>query len=172
MFQGRWPNLLTLDAKNRLALPARFRTAPADAEGSSEFILGALEDVCLYLHTPEQHTHFLDRINGRLGDTRASRRAKSYILSRFVPVAADAQGRITLPAFLIAHARLNKEVLLVSQESRVEIWANEVFAQLEAEVQGTGIADTLEAVFAEEEQERRTLRRTSGPVREGQSPSR
>ncbi|MSR74556.1 MAG: hypothetical protein EXS14_03670 [Planctomycetes bacterium] len=171
MFQGRWPNLLSLDAKNRLALPARFRVDPADAEGGSEFMLGALEDPCLYVHTPAQHAVFLDRLFGRLGDTRASRRAKTYILSRFVPVGADAQGRITIPAFLITHGRLSKEVLLVAQESRLEIWATEVFGALESEVQGTGIADTLEAVFAEEEQERRLLRRTASPAREGNSLS-
>ncbi len=171
MFQGRWPNHLSLDAKNRLALPARFRVEPADSEGGSEFMVGALEDACLYVHTPSQHAAFLDRIFSRLGDTRASRKAKAYILSRFVPVGADGQGRITIPGFLISHARLNKEVLLIAQESRLEIWATEVFGGLESEVQGTGIADVLEAVFAEEEQERRSLRRASGSAREGKSPS-
>ena len=54
MFQGRWPNSLTIDGKNRLALPARFRVGLMDQEGNAEFMVGVLNSPCLYLHTPEQ----------------------------------------------------------------------------------------------------------------------
>ncbi len=167
MFQGRWPNSLSLDPKNRLALPARFRGAEVDKDGNEEFMVGKLQDACLYLHTPGQHQRFLDRIYRQLGDSRNSRQTKTYVLSRFVPVPSDSQGRLTLPAWLLEVAEIRKDVLLISQESRVEIWGQEVFDRLRTEVEGSGINDVLDTVFAEEERELRSLRRAQRPVGEG-----
>ena len=168
MFQGRWPNILTVDAKNRLALPAPFRQAGSGDVG--DYMIGSLEDPCIYVHTAAQHQAFLDRL-AALGETRQSRRVRDFVLWRFEPVTADAQGRITIPSEMIAQVGIQREVCLISQEALLEFWANEVFARVSAEVQASGIADVLEAVFAEEEQERRLQRRAASSAREGNSPT-
>lgn len=168
MFQGRWPNVLTVDAKNRLALPAPFRLQSTGDVG--DFMIGSIEDPCIYVHTAEQHQAFLDRLGG-LGETRQSRRVRNFVLGRFEPVTADAQGRITIPSEMLAQVEITREVRLISQAARLEIWANEVFTRVSREVQASGIADVLEAVFAEEEQELRLQRRAASLAREGNSPT-
>lgn len=174
MFQGRWPNILTVDAKHRLTLPAPFRPAEG-LDGSSEvttYMVGVLNDSCLYLHTRAQHERFLERIYRKLGDSRESRRHKTVILSRFVPVTSDASGRITIPGFLLKGAGINKEVLLISQKSRVEIWAKEVFQELQVdEGLPPAVEEALEEVFAEEEREMRESRRGESPAGEGETRS-
>jgi len=158
MFQGRWPNSLALDQKNRLTLPARLREGAQDREGNTEFMAGIMTDPCVYLHTEAQHERFLERLASRLGDTASGRRAKTYILSRFVPVHCDAQGRITLPASVIKESGIERDVWIVAQESRVELWAAERLRALEVEVEAAGIGDILESVFAEEQREQREKR--------------
>lgn len=169
MFQGRWPNLLALDPKNRLSVPARFRVGHMDQDGNTDFMVGLLQDPCLYLHTDDQHKNFLERIYRHLGDTREGRKAKTWIVSRFIPVRADAQGRITMPAQLLEGASIAKEVVLIAQESRVEVWAVEKFRELEAEVESSGIGEVLERVFAEELQQKKLLHQAQGPVGEGRA---
>ena len=167
MFQGRWPNTLNVDVKHRLTLPAVFRSSDK-AEVGAEFMVGVLTDPCLYLHSLEQHDQFLERIYRQLGDSRESRRHKTAILSRFVPVASDANGRITIPAFLLDAAGIEKEVLLISQKTRVEIWGLQRFAQ-ETGDEGLSqtVSDALEQVFLEEERELHTNNRGESPDGEG-----
>ncbi len=167
MFQGRWPNSLALDPKNRLTLPAKLREGEKGRPEVTDFIVGRLEDPCLYLFTPDQHDRFLRRIYDRIGDAKKSRMLKSYVISRFVPVTADAQGRLTLPGWLVEEARIKKDVVLIAQESRLEIWSSESFAALEAEAAAQGIGEILESVFAEEEAELASLRRGNPLGREG-----
>lgn len=171
MFQGRWPHSLNLDAKKRLALPARVREGLSGGTGSTELMVGVLQEKCLYLHDTAQHERFLDRIFGQIGDTRDSRKLKTYILSRFMPVSTDSQGRMTVPQVLLDLAEIKKEVVLISQNSRVEVWGAEHFAALEAEAEAGALDDALEAVFQEEEAENRMLRRAQSPAGEGEVPT-
>lgn len=143
-----------------------------DDEGNSEFMLGAVhKGEALYLMTHEQHQQFLKRIFSHLGDTKRSRATKTFILSRFVPVKTDGQGRMTLPAWLKEEAGIEGKVVLLIQEARIELWAAEKLAELEQSVyEDDEIEDALEAVFAEEERELKSNHRAEGPVEEGALP--
>ena len=171
MLQGRWPNPLTLDAKNRFALPSRVRDGLLEKD-AKELMVGVLQEPCLYLHNEVQHHRFLDRTFRHLGETRESRKLKTYIISRFVPVNTDSQGRITIPQLLLERAGIKKEVVLLAQDSRIELWPTEELDRLEAEAQSGSLDDALERVFADEQEEQRLLRRAVGPTGEGEVPSR
>ena len=152
MFQGRWPNTLTVDAKHRLTLPTVFRGEKSQLQ--SQFFVGVLLDPCIYLFTESQHHAFLERIYDKLGDSKEHRQHKTVIVSRFTPVTADSNGRITVPSFVLKAARIEKEVLLISQKTRVEIWGVETFTEIEGGDQLTpAVADALEFVFAGEDRE-------------------
>ena len=84
-----------------------------------------------------------------------------------MPVLPDGQGRITIPAQLLKEAGVEKEVVLVAQESRIEIWPLASYERMESEAKAEGIENVLETVFAEEESELASLRRTLRPDGEG-----
>jgi division/cell wall cluster transcriptional repressor MraZ len=164
MLQGRWPNVLCLDPKNRLALPARLCEGE---EAVPEYSIGKLSDPCLYLHTPKQHRQFLARLYRHLGETSQSRRLKTYVVSRFMPVVLDGQRRITIPAPLIKAAALERELVLVAQKARIEIWPLQAFETMQAEAAKDELESALEKVYADEESELASLRRTARPDGEG-----
>lgn len=160
MFQGRWPNPLSLDDKNRLTLPARLRDGEKDADGNQELMAGVFREKCIYVHSAAQHQDFLDQLFSAFGDDQRGRRAKTYVLSRFVPVRCDAQGRITLTPALLQTAGLERAtegsredratVILVAQDARLEVWESAEFKRLEAEVEADDeIAASIEAALGQ-----------------------
>jgi division/cell wall cluster transcriptional repressor MraZ len=151
-----------VDAKHRLTLPTVFRGEKSELQ--SQFFVGVLLDSCIYLFTESQHHTFLERIYSKLGDSAENRLHKTVIVSRFTPVTADANGRITIPGFVLKAAKVQKEVILISQKTRVEIWGVETFEEIGGgDDLAPAVAGALEAVFAEEEQESRDNNRGEIP---------
>ncbi|TSC58237.1 MAG: hypothetical protein Greene041679_138 [Parcubacteria group bacterium Greene0416_79] len=107
----------TIDDKNRLSLPAKFRSAL----GKKVVVTPGL-DGCLFLFTAKQW----ERISGRLGESsmlQADARGFSrYLLGRAAEVPVDSIGRVLIPQPLFDYAELTERVAVVGVESRVEIW--------------------------------------------------
>lgn len=108
----------TLDAKNRLTVPARFR-----AQLSDGVVLAKTFEKCVALWTPDAYD----------GYTRASLEGLSPMgpkyreLSRFfaanaVDTELDAAGRVMLPPFLLEHGSLSREVVVTGAGENLEIW--------------------------------------------------
>ena len=106
-----------LDAKGRLALPARFR-----ADLSDGVVLTKGQERCLYAFpVPE-----FDRLTAALSTAPLTARAvrdytRVFFGSAF-PDTPDAQGRITVPPALREYAGLTKDCAVVGANTRVEIW--------------------------------------------------
>jgi len=115
----------TLDAKNRIAIPARLR--PAFAEGI--YVTHGHEG-CLAGFTPDGFTAFLDEQMRGL----TPRSSKARALRRFTAGAAifeqlDGQGRVTLPARLLDFARITREATVVGVQDQIEIWDRTAWAE-------------------------------------------
>ena len=119
MFRGI--NLLSLDAKGRLSMPARYRQQVLDA-ADGQLILTVDRDRCLLLYPllvweeVEQKLLQLSSVNAR------ARALKRLLLGHAEECSMDASGRILLPAPLREFAHLDKRVVLVGQGNKFEIW--------------------------------------------------
>ncbi len=119
MFRGI--NLLSLDAKGRLSMPARYRQQVLDA-AEGQLILTVDRDRCLLLYPlpvweeVEQKLLQLSSVNVR------ARALKRLLLGHAEECGMDASGRILLPAPLREFAHLDKRVVLVGQGNKFEIW--------------------------------------------------
>ena len=119
MFRGI--NLLSLDAKGRLSMPARYRQQVLDA-ADGQMILTVDRDRCLLLYPlpvweeVEQKLLQLSSVNAR------ARALKRLLLGHAEECSMDASGRILLPAPLREFAHLDKRVVLVGQGNKFEIW--------------------------------------------------
>lgn len=122
-FLGRYE--FTLDAKNRVSLPADFRRKAS----GSRFVLLQWEATHLTLF-PED---VWEQVRERLLELRRERRDLSNMLrdvmSRATEVEPDKQGRILVPAWLKERAKLDGGVLMVGAMDRIEIWNPELFAE-------------------------------------------
>jgi MraZ protein len=133
----------TIDEKNRLTLPARFRQAFAGGVVVTRGI-----DQCLAVYTREDWERFVSQQLAELNPfSREARQMRRYIFSAAVETEPDRQGRVTLPAPLIEYARLGREVVVAGVQDHAEIWDRAAWrAQLE-DVEGSAelVAERLAA---------------------------
>lgn len=107
----------TVDAKNRVALPAKFRK-----EFGSKVVITRGLDKCLFIYAPKAWQRIVDRM-GDLSIGQASTRGfNRFFLSGAVEVDLDSQGRVLIPDFLKTFANLEGKAVLAGVNDRVEAW--------------------------------------------------
>jgi MraZ protein len=113
---------LSLDPKNRLAVPARYRDA-ITAHSHGRLIITLESPQCLLLY-PEANWEVVRQRVQEL-PTGSHPLVKSYqrlVLGHAENLELDKAGRILLPSTLRALADLKKDVVLVGLGNRFELW--------------------------------------------------
>jgi MraZ protein len=117
-FRGTFDH--TLDAKNRLTVPARYRAALSEG-----VVLAMPVDLkpCVGLWRPEQYETYTQRALAQLPplSTRLSE-LERFFYGSSQDAELDAAGRIMIPGFLAKHAAVAKEVVVVGAGDRLELW--------------------------------------------------
>jgi MraZ protein len=122
VFQG--VNTLNVDAKGRLAIPAKYRDALAQCCASRVVVTinPNPKDKCLWLY-PENEWREIARKLARLPSmNRQNQLIQRLMLGHASEVELDSQGRILVSNELRAFAGLGKRVQLVGQMHKFEIW--------------------------------------------------
>jgi MraZ protein len=131
----------TLDAKNRIAVPARLR--PVFVEG---IYVTRGHEHCLAGYAPEGFERFLEEQTQGVSTLKSKVRA----LERFAAASAihqelDRQGRVTLPSRHLQFAAIGREATIIGVRDHIEIWDRAAWAaylaHLEEEADAT--ADEL-----------------------------
>jgi MraZ protein len=117
----RGVSFLNLDAKGRLAIPARHREHLQSC-CDSRLVITVDRDRCLLIY-PEPTWLEIERKLDQLPsfDEQARRLQRLYI-GHAQEVDMDAQGRVLLPPALRLFASLDKRVALVGQGKKLELW--------------------------------------------------
>jgi MraZ protein len=113
---------ITLDAKGRIALPARPR-AVLDTLCKGNFVVTRdLTMPCLLLF-PLPHWQQLADDLSKLSNTNPNhQRIKRILLGFASDLECDSAGRVLLPQVLRDQAGLNKDVMMVGQGRTFQIW--------------------------------------------------
>ena len=120
MFEGA--TALNLDAKGRLAIPARHREALL-AAGQGELVLTAHPHRCLLLYPAPAWQPIRDQIlKASSLDPRAAA-IKRVMVGNARTEEADSAGRLLVAPELRDYAQLEKTVYLVGMGSHFEIWS-------------------------------------------------
>ena len=118
MFMGEYRH--SLDAKNRLIIPARYRD-----ELGETFIVTKGLDGCLTVYTAPQWESLVKQLEQLPSTKREVRQYVRFLLSKAVECQFDSQGRIQLPAVLIKAADIMKKCAVIGAADHIEIWAEE-----------------------------------------------
>jgi len=122
MFYGEYEH--TLDAKDRVIIPAKFREVFKENYVEKFFITRGL-DRCLFLF-PEEEWHNQEKKFKALSFTRGeSRTFNRLYFSGASEVTCDKQGRILIPSYLKSYGEIKENVMMVGVSNRVEIWDKE-----------------------------------------------
>ncbi len=123
----------TIDDKNRLTLPAKFRQAFADG-----IVVTRGLDGCLYGYTRGDWDRLVE---SRLAVLDPLSREGRLMMRHFFSAAAEAeldkQGRVMLPAPLLESAGLGKEVTVAGVYDHLEIWSRGAWREHLKEVEGS-----------------------------------
>jgi MraZ protein len=133
----------TIDDKNRLTLPARFR---------NRFVEGIVVtrgmDGCLFAYTREDWSRLVETRLATLDPlSQEGRRMQRFFFSGATEGELDRQGRLMLPAALIEHAKLGRDVVVAGVNDHLEIWDRAAWRKELAEVEGSAehVAERLAA---------------------------
>ena len=125
MFLGEYQH--TLDPKGRVILPSAFRESLKEG-----LVMTVGIDHCVEVHPAANWKPFVERLRD-LRTTSAKERAfVRMILSSAQAETPDRQGRVNIPARLRTYASLGKDVTVVGQDTRVEIWDSAAWARYQS----------------------------------------
>ena len=131
MFLGRFSH--TLDAKGRLAIPAKFRTDLAEG-----FVVTRGIDRCLSVYPLAAWRVLAERVSALSISDPDARQFKRIVFAEAADGELDGQGRILVPPELRRYAEIDREATVVGMNTYVEIWHPARWAALAATVEGEG----------------------------------
>ena len=118
----------SLDAKNRLTVPAKFRAALAEG-----IVLAKGVDPCIEVWSPKD---FDARIAGALEGSNPlsadARRISAFFSAHSQDADLDSAGRVGVPSFLAEHAALDKEVVVIGAGECLQVWDRKAWAEFNA----------------------------------------
>jgi MraZ protein len=118
----------TIDEKNRISMPAKFRK-----ELGKKIIITPGLEKCLFIFTMkewEKVSKKLSNSNTELSFLKADQRNfNRYMFGRAAEVEIDSIGRILIPDFLKDRIGLKNTAALIGVEDRVEVWNDKVWSQ-------------------------------------------
>lgn len=133
----------TIDDKNRLTLPARFRDSFATG-----VVLSRGMDGCVTAYPREAWQELADRRLVPLDPLNLEARSvMRYFYGGAAEGEPDRQGRILLTSNLIEHAGLGREVTIVGLNDHLEIWDRNAWRAQMAQIEGSAehVAERLAA---------------------------
>lgn len=120
MFRG--VHNINLDAKGRMAVPARFRDSLMQEEQGALVITIDTEERCLLVYPLKEWEPIQAKLEALPSFNSAARRIQRLIIGHATDVDLDGSGRILLPAPLREYAGLEKKMVMMGQGNKFELW--------------------------------------------------
>jgi len=144
VFLGR--AIHTIDDKNRLAIPARYRQQLAQGVYLTKGM-----DRCLYILTPAGWSRLTERIMALPSMHADARRLQRHFFAGADHMVPDKLGRIIIPPSLRDYAELRGEVIVAGVQTRIELWNKQTWEAEEAAAdQESPVAAAQYAVFGDQ----------------------
>ena len=129
-----------LDTKNRIFIPSKLR----DELGESFIVAKDIRESCLKVYSLEGWEEYIKPL--REQKRSLSEKILRHLHASLAQVTPDGQGRIVLPPELIAHAKLEKNIVVVGCCDYAEIWSEQIYESMKQEQDLTEILAELEAL--------------------------
>ncbi|MFS2222998.1 division/cell wall cluster transcriptional repressor MraZ [Pantoea sp. B65] len=127
MFRGA--TLVNLDSKGRLAVPTRYREMLIGESQGQMVCTIDLHQPCLLLYTLPEWEIIEQKLSRLSSMNPAERRVQRLLLGHASECQMDNAGRLLLANTLRQHASLTKEVMLVGQFNKFELWDEQTWYQ-------------------------------------------
>ncbi|WP_339057508.1 division/cell wall cluster transcriptional repressor MraZ [Candidatus Regiella endosymbiont of Tuberolachnus salignus] len=127
MFRGA--TLINLDSKGRLAVPTRYRDLLNEESQGQMICTIDLHQACLLLY-PLTEWEIIEHKLSRLSSINPfERRIQRLLLGHASECQMDGAGRLLIASTLRQHSKLTKEIILVGQFNKFELWNEQLWYQ-------------------------------------------
>ena len=128
-FTGEYHN--SLDQKNRLNIPAKFRKV-LDPVNDRTFVITRGFDQCLVLYPLQDWSQVETQLN-KLSSIRGKHRSFVRSVTRYATaVQYDGQGRIQIPDTLLIYSKIQKDAAVIGMINKIELWDPAILSQQDA----------------------------------------
>lgn len=131
MFRGA--NAINLDPKGRLTIPTRYRQALMDDCQGQLVCTVDNRQTCLLLYPLPEWDIIEEKISKFSTMNPDERRIQRLLIGYANEVDMDKSGRVLVAPTLRQFADLDKEIMLVGQRNRIEIWSQKTWSAQIAE---------------------------------------
>ncbi|HYE82695.1 MAG TPA: division/cell wall cluster transcriptional repressor MraZ [Clostridia bacterium] len=118
MFIGEYQH--TLDPKNRVIMPSKFREKLGDS-----FVMTKGLDNCLFIYSSEEWSIVENKLKSLPMTNKDARAFVRFFFAGACECELDKQGRIVMPNHLKDYANIDKELVIIGVSTRIEIWSKE-----------------------------------------------
>jgi MraZ protein len=127
MFRGA--NAINLDTKGRVTIPTRYRQQLLDDCQGQMVCTIDTQQSCLLLYPLSEWEEIELKLSKLSSMNPHERRLQRLLLGYAMEGEMDSNGRFLLSAPLRQHAQLEKQIMLVGQLNKFEIWDAQVWQQ-------------------------------------------
>jgi len=118
----------SIDAKGRVAIPAKMRNA-MNPEAKGTFTVTRGFEKCIFLYPLDRWTEMEEEIGALSTYNKEARAFTRRIMMWADEVTLDGQGRIGIPRPLMEYAGVKERALILGAYDRIEIWNPDTFEQ-------------------------------------------
>jgi len=138
LFYGEYAH--SLDIKNRMVIPAKFRTALGNA-----FMITHGFDKCLTIYTMDEWHNLEERLKILPRSNENVRKHLRTVFGEAFGCEPDGSGRVLIPQKLRDYAGINKDLISIGVSEYIEVWSKE----FRDEANSAGTADDLARIMKE-----------------------
>lgn len=118
MFLGEFQH--SLDAKGRMIVPSKFRE-----DLGEDFVIAKGFEKCMVIYPENEWADMSKKINELPSLDKDVRRLQRFFIGGAVVCEPDNQNRVMIPQNLREYAELDKEIVSIGLDNRIEIWSRE-----------------------------------------------
>ena len=141
MFRGRYEH--AIDSKGRISIPSKFREILTEKYDDRLVITNF--DHCLAAFPYEEWALIEQKVNSLSLVKKEAKAFLRFFYSSAIDCLIDKQGRLLIPQTLRDYANLQKDIVLVGEGRKIEIWAKERWEEVvkRAQEEFDQVGDTL-----------------------------
>lgn len=117
-----------IDAKGRLALPSKIKSALPETSGN-ELVIRRGFETCLILYPMVEYKKIYSKIAGLSEFNEEYRKLQRNFFRGSSVVELDSAGRLLIPKLMMGYAQLDKDSIVVGMGNKVEIWNPTLYEQ-------------------------------------------
>ena len=107
----------TIDEKNRLIIPSKFRTDLGD-----NFVITRGLEKCLFVYSQSEWNKIVNKLGTLPFTKKASRDFTRFFMSGATECVLDKSGRVCITSPLVHYADLTHDCVIIGANDRIEIW--------------------------------------------------